>query len=168
MIFFETGDISARTLRQEDAKRFHALCTQPSVLQWMDDWDMTLPQTEGLVRHYIKGYAVNDPQRHPFLMAIWHKPSEELIGICGFGPKEELNGQPKIAYFPDARHTQRGYMTQVVEKAIDHYFTHFNKPALYALVDDRNLPSKKILLHHGFQKVESYASNLPTHYRRDR
>lgn len=168
MIFFEIGELNARALQQEDAKRFHALCTQPSVLQWMDDWDMTLPQTEGLVRHFIKGYAVCDPQQHPFLMAIWHKPSEDMIGICGFGPKEELQGQAEIAYFLDVRHTRKGYMTQVVGKAIDYYFAHFDKPSLYALVDERNLPSRKILLRHGFQKIESDAGGLPDHYRRDR
>ena len=166
-MFFETKDICVQKLSSNDAVRFHQVCTQPYILKWMDDWDMKLGQMRWLIKHFIKGYEVNDPEKHPYVMGIWHKADHKFIGICGFGPKDELGGKTEIAYFIDENYSHRGYMTQVVSEAISFFFASFDKPFLCALVDDENSFSKKILLKHSFQffRVDDPHGVLKSHYR---
>ena len=64
-----------------------------------------------LINHFLKGYESNDPEKHPFILAIWHKADNELIGICGIGPKDKLGGKTEIACFSDKNYSHRGFMT---------------------------------------------------------
>jgi len=166
-MFFETKDLYTQKLSPNDAVRFHQVCTQPHILKWMKDWDMELEQVHGLINHFIKGYKVNDPEKHPYIMGIWHKADNELIGICGFGSKDELGGKTEIAYFIDEGYSHRGYMLQVVREAIVFFFATFDKPFLCALVDDNNSFSKKILLKHSFQfyQFDGLDGTIESHYR---
>ena len=166
-MFFETKDLYTQELSLDDAVRFHQICTQPYILKWMDDWDMEPDQVVRLIGHFIKGYEINDPEKHPYIMGIWHKADQYFIGICGFGPKDELGGKTEIAYFIDEDYSHRGYMTEVVGKAIEFFFAHFDKPYLCAMVHNDNVISKKILLNHSFQYHPAVdpESILEPHYR---
>jgi RimJ/RimL family protein N-acetyltransferase len=166
-MIFETKELYTQMLSPSDAARFHQVCTQPYILKWMDDWDMGFEQVQGLINHFIKGYEINDPEKHPYILGIWHKADNKFIGICGFGPKEELGGKTEIAYFIDENYSHRGYMTQIVDKATEFFFSKFDKPFLCALVDEDNSFSKKILLNSSFQfhQVTDHKNLLKSHYR---
>ena len=163
-MFFETKDLIAKRLTANDAARFHQICMQPYILRWMDDWDMTPDQVQNLIAHFIDGYDINDPEKRPFIMGIWHKRDDRLIGICGFGPKDELDGKAEIAYFIDEQYANRGYMSQIMQPAIRYFFAHFDKPYLCAMVDDENVISKRMLLKQAFQAQDADKSMKP-HYR---
>ncbi|GEM_PF-1030477 len=166
-MFFETKDLYTQKLCLDDAARFHQVCTQQYILKWMDDWDMELEQVHGLISHFIKGYEIKDPEIHPYIMGIWHKADNEFIGICGFGPKDELGGKAEIAYFIDENYSHRGYMTQIVSKAIEFFFANFDKMYLCALVDDNNFISKKVLLKNSFHyhQITDPTGAIKSHYR---
>ena len=160
-MFFETQDLIADNLAMSDADDFHRICNQPFVLKWMADWEMGLVEVRDLLSYFITGYEIKNPEQVPFILAIRTK-EKKLIGICGFGPKEELGGEAEIAYFIDENFSGKGYMGQVVDKAICFYFALTNKPYLCALVDESNTPSKRILLRNGFtyQNVEDLTAYL--------
>ena len=131
---------------------------------------MSVKEVRKLVARFIKGYSIRNPEKHPFIMSIKTKAEKQFIGICGFGPKEELGGEAEIAYFIDEAHSNQGYMSQVVERAIDYYFSMTNKPYLSALVDELNIPSYKLLRKNGFEfyPVEDESKTIKSHYRRYR
>ena len=166
-MFFETDLLYAEKLSIDDSTRFHQICTQPHILRWMGDWNMVPEQIEALISFFIQGYEINNPEKHPFIMGIWHKADSEFIGICGFGPKDELGGKAEIAYFIDERYSHKGYMSQIFSKAVSFFFKHFEKPYLSALVDKNNLISKRILLKNSFRFFRVYDSDklLKSHYR---
>lgn len=170
MILFQTEDLYGDTLCPQDAEEFHRICNMPFVLRWMDDWQMSLEQVKGLIGYFMQGYVVKDPEKNPYIIAIRHRETGRLIGICGFGPKEELGGDAEIAYFMDEAYTNKGYMSQIVERAVAFYFELTGKSYLSALVDERNVPSKKILVKMGFvyHEVHDPAGRLQSHYRRYR
>jgi [ribosomal protein S5]-alanine N-acetyltransferase len=167
MVFFSSNDLFADELTMDDADRFHELCNQPFVLQWMIDWKMTLEAAADLLEYFIGGYATCDPQKQPYAIAVRTKDQNQLIGICGFGPKEELGGNIEICYFIDESHSNRGFMTQIIPKAIAYFFNLTQEQFLCALVDDANVPSKKILLRNGFSwfEVSDPKGILKSHYR---
>ena len=167
MYFFETADLFGGKLDLSIAGDFHRICNSQFILQWMDDWEMSLEQVENLIRYFIRGYEKKDPEKIPYIIGIWHKETKRFIGICGFGPKDELGGETEIAYFLDEAYSNKGYMSQFVKKALDFYFNMTNKPYISALVDDRNIPSKKLLDKMGFvfHEVHDPAGKLKPHYR---
>lgn len=165
-MFFETNNLIVNELTLLDAEDFHRICNQPYILKWMDDWKMDLEQVKNLLAYFITGYEIRNPEQIPFIMSIRTKDLK-LIGICGFGSKDELGGEAEIAYFMDEEYAGNGYMSQVVEPAIEYYFTMTNKPYLCALVDEKNIPSKKILTknHFVYHPVDDPNHILKSHYR---
>jgi len=165
-VFFETKDLIADKLTMRDVEDFHMICNQSFVLKWMDDWEMDLSEVRDLLSYFVTGYDTMNPEQTPLIMAVRIK-EKKLIGICGFGPKDELGGEVEIAYFIDEDYSGKGFMSQIVEKAIDYYSTLTHKPYLSALVDENNTPSKKILLKNGFTFYKVYDPNgiLKSHYR---
>lgn len=168
MIFFETNNLIADELRSKDAERFHRICNQPFILRWMDDWEMDLDGVKGLLTYFIEGYTIRNPEKRPFILALRTKAENKLVAICGFGSKDELAGKAEICYFIDEHYSNKGYMRQVIPKALNYYFTMTQNDFVSALVDEDNLPSKKILLHNGFCYFEVNDPNgiLKSHYRR--
>jgi ribosomal-protein-alanine N-acetyltransferase len=165
-MLFKTKDLIADELTLLDTENFHRICNQSFVLNQMDDWKMDLSQVKNLLSYFITGYDVKNPEQVPFIFAIRTK-EQKLIGVCGFGPKEELGGEVEIAYFIDEAYARKGYMSQIVEKAIYFYFEMTNNPYLCALVDEENIPSKRILIKNGFtyHKVDNPNEVLQSHYR---
>ncbi|MCL2050972.1 MAG: GNAT family N-acetyltransferase [Lachnospiraceae bacterium] len=165
-MFFETKDLIADELILDDAEDFHRVCNQPFITKWMEDWKMSLEQVKPLLAYFVTGYDVRNPEQVPFIMAIRTK-ERKSIGICGFGPKEELAGEAEIAYFIDEDCARRGFMSQIIEKAIDYYFVMTEKNYLCALVDEDNIPSKKILVKNNFiyNKVDDPNGIHKSHYR---
>ncbi len=170
MILFQTEDLYGDTLCLQDAEEFHRICNAPFVLRWMEDWQMSLEQVKGLIGYFIRGYEVRDPEKSPYIIAIRHRETGRFIGICGFGPKEELGADAEIAYFLDEAYANKGYMSQIVERAIEFYFDLTGKPYLSALVNEKNIASKRILDKMGFvyHEVHDPAGRLQSHYRRYR
>lgn len=149
-IFFETKDLIVDELRVADAVRFHEICNQTFVLKWMKDWEHSIQEIQNLISFFIQGYSVMCPGKHVLALAIRLKMSNELIGICGFGVKAELGGNVEICYFIDEKHSNKGYMSQVISKAIKFYFDLTHENYLYAIVDKNNLPSYQLLKKNGF------------------
>ena len=147
-MFFKTEHLIVNALTLEDSKRFHEICTQKFVTYWMNDWDMSLKEVETLLEYFITGYIISDPEKIPYVIAIRY--NDILIGICGFGPKEEIDDKIEICYFIDEKYTKHGYMSEVLPKAIEYYFNMTNRLTLSALVDEANIPSKNLLIKNGF------------------
>jgi len=149
-MFFETNDLIVDKLTIEDTKRFYEICNKTFVLKWMDDWRHDLSEIEILIKFFIQGYAIMCPDKHALVLAIRLKETKEFIGICGFGRKEELGGEVEICYFIDEKYANKGYMSQVVQKAIKFYFEITNSHYLCAIVDKGNVPSYQLLMANGF------------------
>lgn len=172
MALIETADLLGDRLDLRIAADFHRISNARYVLRWMDDWEMSMGEVENLIRYFMKGYDAMNPEQMPYILGIWLKSTGGFIGICGFGPKEELGGEAEIAYFMDEAYAGKGYMSQFVKEAIHFYFEMTGKPYLSALVDERNLPSKRILEKMGFeyQDTADPQGSIRPHYRlyRDR
>ena len=153
-MFFETDELIIDEIKENDSKRFYEICNQNFVLKWMKDWEHNLEEIKELINYFVIGYEIRNPYTHPFCLAIRIKTTQELIGICGFGTKEELDNEVEICYFIDEKYSNKGYMGQVVKNAIEIYFKMVDKDYLYALVDDENINSIKILMKNGFKKIE--------------
>lgn len=149
-MFFETYDLIANELTLNDLSRWYEIENQPYILKWMPDWKMNLDETAALLRHFITGYSQKDPSRIPFVCAIRLKETCRLIGMCGFGPKEELGGKVELCYFIDQAYSNKGFMSQAVEKAVDFYFQLTQSPVLFALADPANTASVRLLQKNNF------------------
>ncbi len=156
-MFFMIGHLTVDKLTLSDAERFHTICNQSFITRWMDDWKMTEEEVTGVIKRFIDGYAVSDPAQVPFALAV--RLDGLLVGICGFGPKEELGDEVEICYFMDEKYSGRGCMSEVLPRAIEYYFDMTSRSALFALVEEENISSLKLLLKNGFAFVKKCESD---------
>ena len=165
-MFFETNDLLIDKLTADDGVRFYQICNQPFILKWMEDWEHSLKEIQDLLTFFIQGYSVMNPDKHPLVLAVRLKATKALIGICGFGTKDELGGEVEICYFIDENFSNKGYMSQVVEKAINYYFDLTGKSYLCAMVDEKNIPSYRLLQKNDFVFYPTdKTSGIEPHYR---
>jgi len=165
-MFFETNDLIIDKLTADDVVRLYQICNQPFILKWMENWEHSLKEVQDLLTFFIQGYSVMNPDKHPFALAVRLKATKALIGICGFGTKDELGGEIEICYFIDENFSNKGYMSQVVEKAINYYFELTGKSYLCAMVDEKNIPSYRLLQKNDFVFYPTdKMSKIKSHYR---
>ncbi len=161
-MFFKTKDLIVKKFTTSDSKTFHKICNNHFVTKWMDDWKMDFNQVCDLLQYFIGSYEVNNPRENSIAMAVRLKENNRLIGMCGFGAKEEIGGDVEICYFIDENYSGKGYMSQVVTAAIKYYFEVYNEAYLCALVDEQNTASRKILINNSFKLMQT---NENPHYR---
>ena len=165
-VFFATQNLVIDKLMEDDAICLHRICNQSFVLKWMKDWKHNLDEIRELLAFFTQGYSFINPAQHALALAIRLKDTKDLIGICGFGTKEELGGEVEICYFIDEAFSNKGYMSQVIEKAIKYYFDLTDKTYLCAMVDRKNEPSYRLLKRNGFVFYPmSEKSGVESHYR---
>jgi Acetyltransferases, including N-acetylases of ribosomal proteins len=165
-MFFETNDLVIDKLTTDDVVRFHQICNQPFILKWMEDWKHNWEEIQDLVTFFIQGYSVMNPDNYPLALAVRLKETKALIGMCGFGTKDELNGDVEICYFIDENFSNMGYMSQVLKKAINYYFDLTGKSYLCAMVDEKNIPSYRLLQKNKFVFYPiDETSKVQSHYR---
>lgn len=85
-------------------------------------------------------------------MGIVLKETDEFIGFCNTGIKEELSGPNReVAYSISKHFRNKGYTTQAVNGLINYLFKNTDVEQLNAVVLPRNVASNKVLDKCGFQ-----------------
>jgi RimJ/RimL family protein N-acetyltransferase len=151
----EIDELVINKLNENDQIYLHEICNQDFVIKWMPDWEHDLDGINWLINHFIKGYSIKNPKKHPLCYAVRLIKTNQLIGICGFGTKEELNNNIEICYIINEKYSNKGYMGKVVEILVEFFFKTFEEKYLYALVDKENMSSYKILMKNNFKYIEN-------------
>ena len=85
-------------------------------------------------------------------MGIVLKETDEFIGFCNTGIKEELKGPNReVAYAISKHYRNRGYTTQAVNGLVNYLFENTDVEQLNAVVLPRNVASSKVIAKCGFQ-----------------
>ena len=151
----ECEDILLREFRVEDLDEFHALTTQPEIIEFLPDWNV--PKEQRL--DWLINYEIKENQQ--FLQAvsaygnIWElrlrlgiilKETNEFIGWCCTGMKDELPAPNReIMYAISKDHRGKGYTTQAAKGLIKYLFEHTSTDVLNAIALVHNTPSNRVI-----------------------
>lgn len=167
----DCGEILLREFRIEDVDAIYELTSQPEVYEFLPDWRSTREQR----LHWVTNYEI--PDNKEFLASVpnigegWLKlgiilkETDEFIGFCNTGIKEELSvPNREIAYSISKHYKNKGYTTQAVKGLVNYLFANTDVEQLNAVVLPRNIASGKVLAKCGFHLRENVEIEDQLHY----
>ncbi|MEL3971162.1 GNAT family N-acetyltransferase [Rossellomorea oryzaecorticis] len=163
-------DIYLQEFSIDDAINIYRISNQPEIYHFLPDWKSTKEQRVYWVTNYeipanqafldaaAKTANIED---HILKLGVFIKETDELIGWCCTGIKEELPAPNReIMYAISIEHQRKGYATKESMALIDYLFTHTNVEILNAIALINNVSSNKVIekcgfTHRGQQTMEN-------------
>ena len=147
-IFFETEHLIVRELEPGDADRLYENHAEEKVKKWFPNESYAdLDEAKGAI-DFFRDCVEND--HLPFVLAVEHKDSGELIGDTGVS---EVDGQPEaveIGYQICEKYSGRGLATEVLKAMTEFSFARFGACVSYGRVVHGNGASARVLEKAGY------------------
>ncbi|KPL58547.1 GNAT family N-acetyltransferase [Rossellomorea vietnamensis] len=156
----DCGDIYLQEFTLNDANPIHRISNQPGIAHYLPDWKSTVEQRVEWLTHYEipanksfleAAFHTRNPADHYLKLGVFRKDTEELIGWCCTGIKEELPAPNReIMYAISSEHQGNGYATKASIGLIEYLFTQTNVDLLNAVALLDNDSSIKVIEKCGF------------------
>lgn len=153
----ETARLLIRDYMEEDFAGVHRYASDPEVTKFMI-WG---PNTEAETAAFIRR-AMDMGRREPrveYELAVVLKESGALIGGCGIGVSEPLQGE--IGYCFNPRYWRRGYASEAAEALLRFGFRELGLHRIYATCRPDNTGSASVMERIGMK----YEGRLRGHMR---
>ncbi|MFE6705310.1 GNAT family N-acetyltransferase [Bacillus thuringiensis] len=170
----DCGDIYLQEFMVKDAESIYKIANQPEIEKFLPDWKSTKEQRMDWIANYEipanKAFletvkTTNNIDNHMLKLGIFKEATNECIGWCCTGMKEELpSPNREIMYAISNEHQNHGYATKATKGLIDYLFKETNLNVLNAIALINNVPSNKVIKKCGFiylseQKIENQLYN---------
>ncbi|HFK1527605.1 TPA: GNAT family N-acetyltransferase [Bacillus cereus] len=170
----DCGDIYLQEFMVKDAESIYKIANQPEIEKFLPDWKSTKEQRMDWIANYeipanqafletVK--TTNNIDNHMLKLGIFKKATNECIGWCCTGMKEELpSPNREIMYAVSNEYHNNGYATKATKGLINYLFEKTNVDVLNAIALINNVPSNKVIKKCGFtylgeQKIENQLYN---------
>ncbi|PEE86448.1 GNAT family N-acetyltransferase [Bacillus thuringiensis] len=170
----DCGDIYLQEFMVKDAESIYKIANQPEIEKFLPDWKSTKEQRMDWIANYEipanKAFletvkTTNNIDNHMLKLGIFKEATNECIGWCCTGMKEELpSPNREIMYAISNEHQNHDYATKATKGLIDYLFKETNLIVLNAIALINNAPSNKVIKKCGFtylseQKIENQLYN---------
>ncbi|MFZ7759338.1 GNAT family N-acetyltransferase [Bacillus thuringiensis] len=170
----DCGDIYLQEFMVKDAESIYKIANQPEIEKFLPDWKSTKEQRMDWIANYeipanqafletVK--TTNNIDNHMLKLGIFKEATNECIGWCCTGMKEELpSPNREIMYAISNEHQNHGYATKATKGLIDYLFKETNLIVLNAIALINNVASNKVIEKCGFiyksqQRIEDQIYN---------
>ena len=158
---FQTEHLRIKRFEAEDAKQLYENHSEEEMKQWIpnESYESLEEAAEAIV--FYQGYM--DEGRLPYVLAVEHRESGELIGDTGVNEVEGAPGEVEIGYSICHRYSGLGYATELLEAMTFFVKEVFRVQVLYGRVMKGNEASVKVLEKCGyvFLREEQEAEDDP-------
>ncbi|MFQ6335117.1 MULTISPECIES: GNAT family N-acetyltransferase [Bacillus] len=170
----DCGEIYLQEFSTKDAESIYKIANQPEIEKFLPDWKSTKEQRMNWIANYEipanKAFleavkTTNNIDNHMLKLGIFKKATNELIGWCCTGMKEELpSPNREIMYAISNEHQNHGYATKATKGLIEFLFKETNLNVLNAIALINNVASNKVIEKCGFiyksqQRIEDQIYN---------
>lgn len=152
-IRIETDRLILRQFEPNDAEPLHAICSQPYILKWMPDWEVSLDMRKQWIAWVNDQCAKSTKDTARVMLAVTLNDSGTLIGMVGIGNKSEVDNEIEIAYFISEEYSGKGYITEAARAMSDWTLHTLGVDYLIAIVELDNIPSQRVIEKCGFEKL---------------
>ena len=147
-IRLETARLLLRPFSGADAEAASRNSKQPVVAHFLSDMIL---ETAEKARGWIAWIQTKLNMEKPFMvLAVELKSNEEVIGLVGVAPKEEIGGETEILFAIADEHQNKGYAAEAGQAMMNWFFDGIGKDSLSAIVKPENKPSRRVIEKLGF------------------
>ncbi len=123
---------------------------------FLQPWEPTWPAddlTPAAWRQRLRGYWREMREGTALPLLIFDRHTETLLGGLTLSNIRRGNAQTgTLGYWIGARHARRGYMTEAVQRLLDHAFEDMGLHRIEAACLPENEPSRRLLERCGFRR----------------
>jgi len=145
-----TQRLVLRQLQDDDVHELFALRTDERVNRFLD---RPLPQSLTDVREFIEKINQITHHNEGLYWVITRKNEDKLLGTIGLWNFEPEQYRAEIGYELHPDHQGQGTMHEAITHVLAYGFDRLGLQAITADTVPGNLPSVRLLLRHGFVKV---------------
>ena len=151
MILFETPRLIARQWEESDLDHLFYLYSDPAVMQFIRA-TLSLEETKHILLSHIAHY-----QQHPYegRFGVIEKNSGNFIGTLLLKPSDSVEGM-EIGYALLKAYWGQGLATELVRGAVYFAFGKGGMEELFAITEETNEASKKVLRKCGFKQLDNF------------
>ncbi|WP_259417616.1 GNAT family N-acetyltransferase [Bacillus toyonensis] len=172
----DCGDIYLQEFTMKDAESIYKISNQPEIEKFLPDWKSTKEQRVNWIindeipanKAFLEAVkTTNNIDNHMLKLGIFKQATNEFIGWCCTGIKEELpSPNREIMYAISSEYQNNGYATKATKGLIDYLFKKTNVNVLNAIALIKNVPSNKVIEKCGFIYMSQQAieNRLFNHY----
>ncbi|WP_295637680.1 GNAT family N-acetyltransferase [uncultured Methylibium sp.] len=144
-----TPSLLLRPFVPDDAPQILALNAEPSTRQWLPshvyaDLDEARAALDFLIACYARP---GDPGQGPYVLAVDHRASGQLLGHVGFSP---LDDEVEVSFAIAEAARGQGYGVEALVTACDAIGRAYGLPSLLAVTAASNRASRRTLERAGF------------------
>ena len=161
MFRLETDRLILRPWIPEDRSAFHALTTDPQVMEYVH---AGLPYSEDEVDEWFARQGRQLAEDDVCMGAMIEKSSGKLVGIAGTQPLG-TTGDLEIGWWLARGVWGRGYATEAGGAAMRHVLETLDRPRVVAIIHPDNEPSKRVVSRLGMH-YESRTTGLELGHRK--
>jgi ribosomal-protein-alanine N-acetyltransferase len=145
----ETRRLSLREITPDDAGIIYEIFSDPAVTRYYDVETFTRKeQAERLIRWCANRFKYRDGIR----WGIVHRPSNRLIGTCGFHNWRKSHQKVEMGYELAVQYWGQSYATEAVREIVQFGFRHLNFNRIEAWAMLENVASMHLLKKVGFSQ----------------
>lgn len=148
MILFETPRLRVRDLQHSDFSAFHAMQSDPAVMQYVTGKTLNEEENRRDLQRLIDLYSAEDTDCMVWAVAL--RETDTFIGICVLIHREK--GEYEIGYSLLHRYWKHGYGRETVRGLIGFAFSVADVSSLVAYTAKENTASASVLEAVGFKR----------------
>ncbi|PFZ69375.1 GNAT family N-acetyltransferase [Bacillus toyonensis] len=172
----DCGDIYLQEFTMKDTESIYKISNQPEIEKFLPDWKSTKEQRVNWIindeipanKAFLEAVkTTNNIDNHMLKLGIFKQATNEFIGWCCTGIKEELpSPNREIMYAISSEYQNNGYATKATKGLIDYLFKKTNVNVLNAIALIKNVPSNKVIEKCGFTYMSQQTIENPlfNHY----
>ncbi|EEL40190.1 N-acetyltransferase [Bacillus toyonensis] len=172
----DCGDIYLQEFTMKDTESIYKISNQPEIEKFLPDWKSTKEQRVNWIindeipanKAFLEAVkTTNNIDNHMLKLGIFKQATNEFIGWCCTGIKEELpSPNREIMYAISSEYQNNGYATKATKGLIDYLFKKTNVNVLNAIALIKNVPSNKVIEKCGFTYMsqQTIENRLFNHY----
>ncbi|PEL48414.1 GNAT family N-acetyltransferase [Bacillus toyonensis] len=172
----DCGYIYLQEFTMKDAESIYKISNQPEIEKFLPDWKSTKEQRVNWIindeipanKAFLEAVkTTNNIDNHMLKLGIFKQATNEFIGWCCTGIKEELpSPNREIMYAISSEYQNNGYATKATKGLIDYLFKKTNVNVLNAIALIKNVPSNKVIEKCGFiyMSQQTIENRLFNHY----
>lgn len=154
-IYIETERLVLRQFTENDVNELHSICSQPHILKWMPDWNVSIEERNSWIKWVEDQYLKSTKNTARIMLAVTLKSNKQLIGMVGIGNKEEVDNEIEIAFFISEEYRNNGYISEASKAMTEWVFANLKLDYLIAIVELDNIPSQRVIEKCGFSKLDT-------------
>ncbi|MGH0924464.1 GNAT family N-acetyltransferase [Bacillus pacificus] len=172
----DCGDLYLQEFTVNDAESIYQIANQPEIEKFLPDWKSTKEQRIVWIANYEtpanKAFldvvrTTNNIDDHILKLGIFKKSTNEFVGWCCTGMKDELpSPNREIMYAVSSEYHNKGYATKATKSLINYLFKNTNVDVLNAIAVINNAPSNKVIEKCGFTYLsqQTIENQIYNHY----